>query len=141
MKELITGWSSGKLDARNDKSGEVVFKDSMSSSVAGVTQGDYRMDGKMELITCSSDGEGEWVAPNPHLLTPSPRVPARRPRHTEESHGAQCGAGDGQGTGLQETESPPRAEKLRSKSETERRAGGGSNRCGWRGGGREVGGR
>ena len=23
MKELITGWSSGKLDARNDKSGEV----------------------------------------------------------------------------------------------------------------------
>ena len=22
MKELITGWSSGKLDARNDKSGE-----------------------------------------------------------------------------------------------------------------------
>ena len=84
MKELITGWSSGKLDARNDKSGEVtnnygqdvvhyhrddfglvplsiqllsafklrhrmltlwfqvVFKDSMSSSVAGVTEGDYR---------------------------------------------------------------------------------------------------
>ena len=57
MKELITGWSSGKLDARNDKSGEVVFKDSMSSSVAGVTKGDYRMDGKMELITCSTDGE------------------------------------------------------------------------------------
>ena len=26
VKELITGWSSGKLDARNDKSGEVVFK-------------------------------------------------------------------------------------------------------------------
>ena len=26
MKELITGWSSGKIDARNDKSGEVVFK-------------------------------------------------------------------------------------------------------------------
>ena len=85
MKELITGWSSGKLDARNDKSGEVtnkcgqdvahhprdgfglvplstqllsvfilrdqmltlwfqvVFKDSMSSSVAGVTEGDYRL--------------------------------------------------------------------------------------------------
>ena len=25
MKELITGWSSGKLDARNDKSGEVLI--------------------------------------------------------------------------------------------------------------------
>ena len=31
MKELITGWSSGKLDARNDKSGEVVFKVRVSS--------------------------------------------------------------------------------------------------------------
>ena len=30
VKELITGWSSGKLDARNDKSGEVVFKVRMS---------------------------------------------------------------------------------------------------------------
>jgi hypothetical protein len=30
----------------------------MGSSVAGLTQGDYRMDGKMELITCASDGEG-----------------------------------------------------------------------------------
>ena len=26
VKELITGWSNGKLDARNDRSGEVVFK-------------------------------------------------------------------------------------------------------------------
>ena len=25
LKELITGWSSGKLDARNDKSGEVLI--------------------------------------------------------------------------------------------------------------------
>ena len=31
VKELITGWSSGKLDARNDKSGEVVFKVRMSN--------------------------------------------------------------------------------------------------------------
>jgi hypothetical protein len=37
----------------------------MGSSVAGLTQGDYRMDGKMELITCASDGEGgSW----PHEL-------------------------------------------------------------------------
>ena len=91
MKELITGWSSGKLDARNDKSGEVtnkcgqdvahhprdgfglvplstqllsvlryqmlshwfqvVFKDSMSSSVAGVTEGDYRSKKSPEQTT------------------------------------------------------------------------------------------
>ena len=89
MKELITGWSSGKLDARNDKSGEVtnnygrhqrddfrlvslptqplsvfilkhqmlnlwfqvVFKDSMSSSVAGVTEGDYRSEKSQKQTT------------------------------------------------------------------------------------------
>lgn len=26
VPELITGWSNGKIDARNDRSGEVVFK-------------------------------------------------------------------------------------------------------------------
>lgn len=26
VPELITGWSNGKIDARNDRSGEVMFK-------------------------------------------------------------------------------------------------------------------
>ena len=26
--------------------------------MAGLVEGDYRMDGKMELIVCSTDGEG-----------------------------------------------------------------------------------
>ena len=33
----------------------------MSSPVAGITQGDYRMDGKLELITATTDGESEWL--------------------------------------------------------------------------------
>jgi hypothetical protein len=41
----------------------------MGSSVAGLTQGDYRMDGKMELITCATDGEGETVAQISDSLT------------------------------------------------------------------------
>ena len=28
--------------------------------MAGITQGDYRMDGKLELITATTDGESEW---------------------------------------------------------------------------------
>ena len=35
------------------------LQDNLSSGVAGVTQGDYRMDGKMELITATTDGESE----------------------------------------------------------------------------------
>ncbi|KAF2366333.1 Ciliary BBSome complex subunit 2 C-terminal domain [Trinorchestia longiramus] len=57
VPELITGWSNGKLDARNDKSGEVVFKDNFDSTVAGIVKGDYRLDGKTQLLCCSVDGE------------------------------------------------------------------------------------
>lgn len=48
-----------QVDARSDRTGEVIFKDNFSSSIAGVVEGDYRMDGKTQLICCSVDGEGK----------------------------------------------------------------------------------
>lgn len=48
-----------QVDARSDRTGEVIFKDNFASSIAGVVEGDYRMDGNTQLICCSVDGEGK----------------------------------------------------------------------------------
>jgi Bardet-Biedl syndrome 2 protein len=36
MPELISGWSNGKLEVRNDHNGEVVYKDYLSAPVSGI---------------------------------------------------------------------------------------------------------
>jgi hypothetical protein len=56
--QLITGWSNGKIDCRSTKTGEVLFKDTMTAGVAGVVEGDYRSVGKTDVICASSEGEG-----------------------------------------------------------------------------------
>lgn len=61
VEELITGWSSGKVDARNSRTGEVVFRDVLSQPIAGIVIGDYTRGGRMQLIACSQGGEGEQI--------------------------------------------------------------------------------
>ena len=36
---------------------QVIFKDNFGAAIAGTVEGDYRKDGKKQLITCSVDGE------------------------------------------------------------------------------------
>lgn len=44
VPELITGWSSGKVDVRSLETGNVIFKDTFASHVAGIVQ--------VTLISC-----------------------------------------------------------------------------------------
>ena len=42
---------------RSDVTGELIYKDHMSSAVSAILTADYRNDGHTELIVCADDGE------------------------------------------------------------------------------------
>ena len=56
-KPLVTGWNSGKLEVRNEASGEVVYRDNFTGPVSALLAADYRKDGGEDMICCSLDGE------------------------------------------------------------------------------------
>ena len=41
----------------------MIFKDNFSQAVAGIVEGDYRMDGRELLICCAVDGEVRGYQP------------------------------------------------------------------------------
>lgn len=57
VQELITGWQGGKVDGRNIKTGEVLFKDNLNHTIAGICEADCRNTGKNDLIVVSISGE------------------------------------------------------------------------------------
>lgn len=74
IPKLVTGWSNGKIDVRDVETGEIVFKDSLNHSVAGIMSSDYNMDGIVELIVCSISGEVRGYVPACAVAGPSPHV-------------------------------------------------------------------
>ncbi|GMH75082.1 hypothetical protein TL16_g06645 [Triparma laevis f. inornata] len=64
VPELISGWSNGSVNVRNSSTGEVIYKDSFGSSIAGIVKSDYRCDGNENIIVCGVDGEVRGYLPS-----------------------------------------------------------------------------
>ncbi|EZA50631.1 hypothetical protein DMN91_003536 [Ooceraea biroi] len=72
VPELVTGYSSGKLDARTFSTGEVMFKIQLLSGVAGIVEADYRRTGKPDLVIVSTNGEVRGYSAGSAMQTPEP---------------------------------------------------------------------
>ncbi len=46
-----------QIEIRKAESGQLIFKDSMSASVAAIVKGDYRGDGAEQVVVCAVNGE------------------------------------------------------------------------------------
>ena len=55
--ELVIGWSNGRVEVRSVSSGEVIAKDSLDHAIAAIFRADFRLDGRMQVIVLSVQGE------------------------------------------------------------------------------------
>lgn len=63
VPEVIIGWNNGNFQVRKVEDGEIIFKDKLSSAVAGIVICDYRLDGKEEIIVCLESGDVKAYLP------------------------------------------------------------------------------
>mmetsp|Transcript_108078 Transcript_108078/g.241157 ORF Transcript_108078/g.241157 Transcript_108078/m.241157 type:complete len:502 (+) Transcript_108078:2-1507(+) len=57
VPELIAGWEHGKVEVRNEKTGEVQCKDHFQAPVAALVHADYRLDGRSTLMCLTTEGD------------------------------------------------------------------------------------
>lgn len=63
VNEVISGWNNGMFNVRNIDTGEIIFKETLSSPIASIVHADYRMDGKSVLMVCSESGDVKGYLP------------------------------------------------------------------------------
>lgn len=65
VPELIAGWENGKVEVRNEKTGEVMSKDYFQAPIASLVHADYRMDGRSTLMCLTTEGDVRgWLPSN-----------------------------------------------------------------------------
>jgi Bardet-Biedl syndrome 2 protein len=57
VPELIAGWENGKVEVRNQNSGEVMHKDYFQAPIASLVGADYRLDGRSTLMCITTEGD------------------------------------------------------------------------------------
>jgi len=57
VPELIAGWENGKVEVRNEKTGEVMCKDHFQAPIAALVHADYRLDGRQTLMCLTTEGD------------------------------------------------------------------------------------
>lgn len=57
VPELIAGWENGKVEARNEKTGDILSKDYFQAPIASALHADYRLDGRETLMCVTTEGE------------------------------------------------------------------------------------
>lgn len=68
VPELICGWDNGKVEVRNQKTGEVMSKDYFQAPVAALVHADYRLDGRDTLMCLTVEGDVRgWLPADPRV--------------------------------------------------------------------------
>ncbi|XP_055599661.1 Bardet-Biedl syndrome 2 protein homolog [Uranotaenia lowii] len=68
-KQIIVGWKSGKIDVRDSRNGDVLFKMKLNDFVCGIACNDYRGIGALDLVIVTADGEIRgYTTPSVNLM-------------------------------------------------------------------------
>lgn len=57
IPELIAGWENGKVEVRNEKTGEVQCKEYFQCPISALVHADYRLDGRSTLMAMTTEGD------------------------------------------------------------------------------------